>query len=43
MIGGDDAAAIAKVKPVLACMGTTFFEVGGLGSKAITAWAKTKS
>jgi 3-hydroxyisobutyrate dehydrogenase len=32
MIGGDDAAAIAKVKPVLACMGTTFFEVGGLGS-----------
>jgi 3-hydroxyisobutyrate dehydrogenase len=32
MIGGDDAAAIAKVKPILACMGTTFFEVGGLGS-----------
>jgi 3-hydroxyisobutyrate dehydrogenase len=32
MIGGDDAAAIERVKPVLACMGTTFFEVGKLGS-----------
>jgi 3-hydroxyisobutyrate dehydrogenase len=32
MIGGDDAAAIETVKPVLACMGTTFFQVGGLGS-----------
>jgi 3-hydroxyisobutyrate dehydrogenase len=32
MIGGDDAAAIETVRPVLACMGTTFFEVGGLGS-----------
>jgi 3-hydroxyisobutyrate dehydrogenase len=32
MIGSDDAAALAKAKPVLACLGTTFFEVGGLGS-----------
>jgi 3-hydroxyisobutyrate dehydrogenase len=32
MIGGDNPAAIGKVKPVLACMGTTLFEVGGLGS-----------
>jgi 3-hydroxyisobutyrate dehydrogenase len=32
MIGCDDAAAIERVKPVLACMGTTFFEVGKLGS-----------
>jgi 3-hydroxyisobutyrate dehydrogenase len=32
MIGGDDAAAIERVRPVLACMGTTFFEVGKLGS-----------
>src|SRR6185503_7001490 len=32
MIGGDDASAIQKVKPVLAAMGTTFFEVGKLGS-----------
>jgi 3-hydroxyisobutyrate dehydrogenase len=32
MIGGDDAAAIERVKPVLACMGTTLFEVGKLGS-----------
>jgi 3-hydroxyisobutyrate dehydrogenase len=32
MIGGDDAAAIARAKPILACMGTTFFEVGKLGS-----------
>jgi len=32
MIGGDDASALAKAKPVLACLGTTFFEVGGLGS-----------
>ena len=32
MIGGDDAAAIGKAKPILASMGTTFFEVGKLGS-----------
>jgi 3-hydroxyisobutyrate dehydrogenase len=32
MIGGNDAAAIAKAKPVLSCMGKTFFETGGLGS-----------
>jgi 3-hydroxyisobutyrate dehydrogenase len=32
MIGGDDAAAIERVKPVLSCMGTKFFEVGKLGS-----------
>jgi 3-hydroxyisobutyrate dehydrogenase len=32
MIGGDDASAIQKVKPVLAAMGSTFFEVGKLGS-----------
>jgi 3-hydroxyisobutyrate dehydrogenase len=32
MMGSDDAAALAKVKPVLGCMGTTFFEVGGLGA-----------
>ena len=30
MIGGD-AAAIARVKPVLACMGSKLFEVGTLG------------
>ena len=30
MIGGD-AAAVAAVKPVLACMGKNLFEVGGLG------------
>jgi 3-hydroxyisobutyrate dehydrogenase len=32
MIGGDDAAAIAKAKPILSCMGNTLFEVGKLGS-----------
>jgi len=32
MIGRDNAAALAKAKPILSCMGTTFFEVGGLGS-----------
>jgi 3-hydroxyisobutyrate dehydrogenase len=32
MIGGDDPAAIAKAKPILACMGNTLFEVGKLGS-----------
>ena len=30
--GGDDPAAIETVKPILACMGTTLFEVGKLGS-----------
>ena len=30
MIGGD-AAAVAAVKPVLACMGSKLFEVGSLG------------
>ena len=30
MIGGE-AAAVAAVKPVLACMGRNLFEVGGLG------------
>ncbi len=32
MIGSNDAAALARAKPVLSCMGTTFFEVGVLGS-----------
>jgi 3-hydroxyisobutyrate dehydrogenase len=32
MIGSDNATALAKAKPVLNCMGTTFFEVGGLGA-----------
>jgi 3-hydroxyisobutyrate dehydrogenase len=32
MIGTDNAPALLKAKPVLVCMGTTFFEVGGLGS-----------
>lgn len=32
MIGGDDTTAIETVKPVLACMGTTLFVVGKLGS-----------
>jgi 3-hydroxyisobutyrate dehydrogenase len=32
MIGSDNAPALLKAKPVLGCMGTTFFEVGGLGS-----------
>jgi 3-hydroxyisobutyrate dehydrogenase len=32
MIGGNDAAVIAKAKPVLAALGNTFFEVGPLGS-----------
>jgi len=32
MIGGDDAAALAKVRPLLACMGGSFFEVGKLGA-----------
>ncbi len=32
MIGGDDAQAIERSMPVLKCMGTTFFNVGKLGS-----------
>ena len=32
MIGSDDPTALQKVKPLLAAMGSTFFEVGGLGS-----------
>jgi 3-hydroxyisobutyrate dehydrogenase len=32
MLGSDDPAAIQKAKPVLECMGNTFFEVGKLGS-----------
>ncbi len=32
MIGGDDAAAIQKAKELLACLGNTLVEVGGLGS-----------
>ena len=32
MIGGDDTAAIERIKPLLSCMGGTFFEVGKLGS-----------
>jgi 3-hydroxyisobutyrate dehydrogenase len=32
MIGGDDPAAIATAKSVLACLGNKFFEVGKLGS-----------
>jgi len=32
MIGGDDAAAITRAKPILACMGNTLFDVGKLGS-----------
>lgn len=32
MIGSDDATATERVRPVLSCLGTTFFEVGGLGS-----------
>lgn len=32
MIGSDDPAVIPKVRPVLACMGSTIFEVGKLGA-----------
>jgi 3-hydroxyisobutyrate dehydrogenase len=32
MIGTDNALALGRAKPLLACMGTTFFEAGGLGS-----------
>jgi 3-hydroxyisobutyrate dehydrogenase len=32
MLGSDDPAAIRKARPILECMGNTFFEVGKLGS-----------
>ena len=32
MLGGDDEGAIAKAKPLLAQIGDTLFETGGLGS-----------
>ncbi|HVG50042.1 MAG TPA: NAD(P)-dependent oxidoreductase, partial [Xanthobacteraceae bacterium] len=32
MIGGDDKAALARAKPVLAAIGDTLFETGGLGT-----------
>jgi 3-hydroxyisobutyrate dehydrogenase len=32
MIGADDPDALARAKPVLSCLGSTFFEVGKLGS-----------
>jgi len=32
MVGGNDAAAIERAKPVLACMGNKLFETGPLGS-----------
>jgi 3-hydroxyisobutyrate dehydrogenase len=32
MLGSDDPAAIQKSRPILECMGNTFFEVGKLGS-----------
>ncbi len=32
MIGTDDPLALAKAKPVLGCLGATFFEVGALGA-----------
>jgi 3-hydroxyisobutyrate dehydrogenase len=32
MIGSDDAAAVERVKPVLAAMGNRLFETGGLGT-----------
>jgi 3-hydroxyisobutyrate dehydrogenase len=32
MIGSDDPEALARAKPVLSCVGGTFFEVGKLGS-----------
>ncbi len=32
MMGGDDASALAKAKSLLGCLGTTLFEVGGLGA-----------
>lgn len=32
MIGGDDAQALEKVHPILACVGNAFFPVGKLGA-----------
>jgi len=32
MLGSDDPTAVQKARPILECMGNTFFEVGGLGS-----------
>ncbi len=32
MIGGDDEQAIERAMPILRCMGSTFFQVGKLGS-----------
>jgi 3-hydroxyisobutyrate dehydrogenase len=32
MIGGDDAQALEKVQPILACVGNAFFPVGKLGA-----------
>jgi 3-hydroxyisobutyrate dehydrogenase len=32
MLGGDDKAAVARAKPLLATIGDTLFETGGLGS-----------
>ena len=32
MIGSDDPEALTRAKPVLSCVGSTFFEVGKLGS-----------
>jgi 3-hydroxyisobutyrate dehydrogenase len=47
MIGGDDAAAIARVKPLLASMGDRLFETGPLGSghamKALNNYAAAAS
>ena len=47
MIGGDDQAAIAKAKPVLAAIGDTLFETGALGSghavKALNNYASAAS
>jgi 3-hydroxyisobutyrate dehydrogenase len=47
MIGGDDKAAIARAKPLLAAIGDTLFETGGLGSghatKALNNYASAAS
>jgi 3-hydroxyisobutyrate dehydrogenase len=47
MIGGDDAAAIARAKPLLAAIGDTLFETGALGSghalKALNNYASAAS
>jgi len=32
MLGGDDAAAVERAKPLLLCMGNRVFETGGLGT-----------